>query len=170
MPLVGRVGRERAGTVPQVSDATPTLAVVYDHAGPSTDAVRIEPAVTAETRPFWEAAGRGVFLVERCGQCGATSFPPRGICRACGTFDPEWIEAPTEGVLYSFTVNHQEWLPGVGVYGLGLADFPATPGVRLLARLSADFDLDTVAIGEPVRLVFAPAASGPPLMYLLPRS
>ena len=153
-----------------MNDTTPTLPVVHDHQGPSTAAVRIEPTITAETRPFWDAAARGVFLVERCEQCGRTSFPPRGICPACGTLDPEWVEASPDAVLYSFTVNHQEWLPGVGEYGLGLAEFPATPGVRLLARLSADFDLDTVAVGDPVRLVFAAAASGPPLMYLVPRA
>lgn len=153
-----------------MTDSASTLPVVHDHAGPSTDAVRIEPTITPETRPFWDAAARGVFLVEQCAECGNTTFPPRGICRECGTLDPEWIEAPTDGVLYSFTVNHQEWLPGVGVYGIGLAEFPATPGVRLLARLSAEFDLETVAVGDPVRLVFASAASGPPLMYLVPRS
>src|SRR5688572_22087635 len=119
---------------PPVEEPASLLAVIHDHAGPSTGAVRIEPTVTTETAPFWDAAERGVFLVERCPRCGSTSFPPRGICRACRTLDPEWVEAPTDAVLYSFTVNHQEWLPGVGTYGLGLAEFPATPGVRLVAR------------------------------------
>jgi uncharacterized OB-fold protein len=142
--------------------------VLHDHAGASTAVVRIEPAVTPEMAPFWDAAGHGRFAVQQCTQCGHHLFPPRGICRSCRSFELEFVDAPLAGVLYSFTVNHQAWLPDVGVFGLGLADFPATPGVRLLARLSSDFDLSALEVGLPVRLAFGRSASGPPIPYLLP--
>ena len=45
--------------------------------------IGIPPAVTEETEVFWDAAAEGRLLVERCDACGAESFPPRGICRAC---------------------------------------------------------------------------------------
>jgi uncharacterized protein len=96
----------------------------------------IPPAVTAETAPFWDAAKEGRLLVERCSACGAESFPPRGICRACRSRATSPVEVTGPGVVYSFTVNHQRWLPDLQVpYAVVLVEFPAHPGVRVVGRL-----------------------------------
>lgn len=142
--------------------------MIHDHSGPSTTIVRIEPAESEEMRPFWDAAAAGRFEVPRCQACGGWSFPPRGICRHCRSFEVVFTQTSPRGVLYSFTINRHEWVEGVGTFGLGLVDFPSAAGVRLLARMSIDFDLDAVAIGRPVELRFARAASGPPIPFLVP--
>ena len=96
----------------------------------------IPPAVTEETAPFWDAAREGRLLVERCGDCGAESFPPRGICRACRSRATAPAEVAGPGVVYSYTVNHQRWLPDLEVpYAVVLVEFPAHPGVRVAGRL-----------------------------------
>lgn len=96
----------------------------------------IPPAVTEESEPFWRAAREGRLLVERCPACGARSFPPRGTCRACHSRVTELIEVTGRGRVYSFTVNHQRWLPQLEVpYAIVLVEFPDHPGVRVVGRL-----------------------------------
>jgi uncharacterized OB-fold protein len=54
------------------------------------------------------------------------------------------------GVIYSLTVNHKQWVPGMEVpFGLAEVEFLGCPGVRILGRLR-DFDLASVQIGDQV--------------------
>jgi uncharacterized protein len=120
----------------------------------------IPPAVTEETAPFWEAAQEGRLLVERCTACGAESFPPRGMCRACRGRSTAPVEVTGTGVVYSYTVNHQRWLPGLEVpYAVVLVEFPDHPGVRVVGRLRGCPPED-VAIGMAVAVGFEPGPGG----------
>lgn len=122
--------------------------------------VGIPPAVTEETAPFWAAAAEGRLLVERCGKCGAEGFPPRGICRRCRNRDLVPTELTGRGEVYSFTVNHQRWLPDLEVpYALVLVEFPGHPGVRVLGRLRGCAPED-VTVGMPVQIGFEPGPGG----------
>jgi uncharacterized OB-fold protein len=126
----------------------------------SDAAVGIPPAVTEETVPFWEAAAAGRLVVERCTACGADSFPPRGTCRACRCRETTWAEVTGPGTVYSFTVNHQRWLPGLEVpYAVVLVEFAAHPGVRVPGRLRGCAP-DEAAIGMAVDVGFAPGPEG----------
>ena len=105
--------------------------------------VGIPPAVTDETAGFWAAAAEGRLEVERCTDCGAESFPPRGICPACRgrSLEPHQIVGP--GRVYSLTVNHQRWLPDLEVpYAIVLVEFDDHPGVRVVGRLRGCDPLD----------------------------
>src|SRR5262245_7781721 len=96
----------------------------------------IPPEVTEETEPFWTAAREGRLVVEGCSRCGAESFPPRGICRSCRARAMVFVEITGRGVVYSLTVNHQRWMPGLQVpYAIVLVEFPGHPGVRVAGRL-----------------------------------
>jgi uncharacterized protein len=120
----------------------------------------IPPAVTPETAPFWDAAKEGRLLVERCSTCGAESFPPRGICRACRSRATSPVEVTGPGVVYSFTVNHQRWLPDLEVpYAVVLVEFPAHAGVRVVGRIRGCPPGD-VAIGAGVEVGFEPGPGG----------
>ena len=122
--------------------------------------VGIPPAVTEETEPFWTAAGEGRLLVERCSACGADSFPPRGICRTCRSRDMAWVEVTGRGWVYSYTVNHQRWLPDLEVpYAIVLVEFPDHPGVRVVGRLRGCPPEDA-AIGMEVEVGFEPGPGG----------
>jgi uncharacterized protein len=127
----------------------------------STDAtVGVPPAVTEETAPFWQAAGEGRLLVERCTACDAESFPPRGICRTCRSRATTMVEVTGRGEVYSLTVNHQRWLPDLEVpYAIVLVEFPDHPGVRVAGRLRGCPPEDA-AIGMPVDVGFEPGPGG----------
>jgi len=122
--------------------------------------IGIPPAVSEETAAFWDAAARGVLLVERCTACGADSFPPRGMCRRCRGRAMEAVEVTSHGVVYSYTVNHQRWLPDLEVpYALVLIEWADHPGVRVLGRLRG-CPPETVAIGMEVAVGFEPGPGG----------
>lgn len=114
------------------------------------------PAMTAETQPFWDAAGRGELLIERCGECGHNVFPARGICARCRSRDMLEVVVDTPGHVYSFTVNHNPWFPGMEVpYVLVLVEFRDFPGIRVVGRLQTT-DIGAVGIGMAVRVGFEP--------------
>jgi uncharacterized OB-fold protein len=123
-------------------------------------AVGIPPAVTEETQPFWEAAAEGRLVVEHCDACGADSFPPRGICRVCRSRATGWTEITGPGTVYSFTVNHQRWMPDLEVpYAVVLVEFADHPGVRVAGRLRG-CDPTDVAVGMAVDVGFEPGPDG----------
>ncbi len=122
--------------------------------------VGIPPAVTEETAPFWDAAAEGRLLVEHCPACGTDAFPPRGICRACRARPTGWVEVTGPGTVYSFTVNHQRWLPDLDVpYAVVLVEFPDHPGVRVAGRVRGCAP-DEVAVGMAVDVGFEPGPGG----------
>jgi uncharacterized protein len=122
--------------------------------------IGIPPAVTEETEPYWTAAAEGRLLVERCGDCGADAFPPRGICRHCRSRATTPTEATGRGRVYSFTVNHQRWLPDLEVpYAIVLVELDEHPGVRITGRIRG-CEPDEVAVDMPVEIGFEPGPGG----------
>ncbi|MGZ4707262.1 MAG: Zn-ribbon domain-containing OB-fold protein [Acidimicrobiales bacterium] len=116
--------------------------------------------MTEETRAFWDAAAEGRLVVERCEACGAESFPPRGICRSCRSRSTGPSEITGRGVVYSFTVNHQRWLPDLEVpYAMVLVEFPEHPGVRVVGRLRGCAP-EEAAVGMAVEIGFEPGPGG----------
>jgi uncharacterized protein len=122
--------------------------------------VGIPPAVTEETQPFWDAAADGRLVVEHCDACGADTFPPRGMCRACRSRDVGWVEVTGPGTVYTYTVNHQRWMPDLEVpYAVVLVEFADHPGVRVAGRLRGCAPGE-VAIGMAVDVGFEPGPDG----------
>jgi uncharacterized OB-fold protein len=64
------------------------------------------------------------------------------------------------GVVYSFTVNYQRWLPGLEVpYAVVLVEFPGRPGVRVAGRLRG-CPPEQAFIGLAVEVGFEPGPGG----------
>jgi hypothetical protein len=116
--------------------------------------------VTEETRAFWDGAKEGRLLVEHCESCGADQFPPRGICRACRARDVTTVEITSRGVVYSYTVNYQKWLPDLEVpYAIVLVEFPDHPGFRVVGRLRG-CEPEDATIGMEVEVGFEEGPAG----------
>lgn len=118
----------------------------YDRPAPDPDGV---------TRPFWEAAGRGELLIQRCPACGHRQFYPRPLCTACGG-DPEWERASGRGVVHTFTVVRQfaarpfrDQLPYV------VAMIELDEGVRMMGNVTGcaveDVEIDMAVEAYAVR-------------------
>lgn len=114
------------------------------------------PAVTEETRPFWEGARAGRLMLPHCSACGAWVFYPRPFCTACGAEALVWEQASGEGTVYSYTVCHRPAGPAFAddvPYVVALIDLREGP--RMLSTIRTD-EPAAVRIGAPVRAQFEP--------------
>jgi uncharacterized OB-fold protein len=122
--------------------------------------IGIPPALTEETRAYWDAAREGRLLAERCNACHAQWFPPRSICRTCRSRDTSLFEIQSTGYVYSYTVNYQRWLPNLDVpFAIVLVEFADHPGVRVPGRLRG-CAMDAIEINMPVDVGFEPGPDG----------
>ncbi len=69
------------------------------------------PTIEDDTRPFWDAAADGRFLLRRCNSCGAVHHYPRPFCPSCWSDDVAWIEASGQATLYTWSTVHMNDLP-----------------------------------------------------------
>ena len=69
------------------------------------------PTIEDDTRPFWDAAGEGRFLVKRCRACGAVHHYPRQFCPSCWSDDVAWVDASGRATLYTWSVVYANDLP-----------------------------------------------------------
>jgi uncharacterized OB-fold protein len=116
------------------------------------------PEVDALTDPFWRSGRDGVLRFQRCHDCQWWIHPPKPRCPKCMSATTEFEPVSGEGVVWSFTINHQRWSPDLKVpYAIAIVELPEQAGMRLTTRL-VEIDLDEVRIGLPVRVVFHEAA------------
>ena len=120
------------------------------------------PAVNNESRPFWEAAKEGRFLIKRCGDCGKAHWYPRVICPYCFSQNTQWEESPGEGVIYTLSVMYHTQGPP---YAIGYVTL--NEGPSMLTNF-VDCDLATLAIGQRVKVRFQATEGGPPVPVFAP--
>jgi uncharacterized OB-fold protein len=113
------------------------------------------PAVTLESKPFWDAAAEGKFLIKRCTACGKAHWYPRAICPICHSPDTVWEESPGEGVVYTFSIMRRS---PTGPYAIGYVTLDEGPAV--LTNFVGD--LEALAIGQKVKVRFQPTEGGGP--------
>jgi uncharacterized OB-fold protein len=119
------------------------------------------PSVNPETKPFWDAAAAGKLLVKRCTACGERHHYPRAICPHCGSDKTEWTEASGRGTVYSYSVFRRAPIPYAIAY-VTLAEGPT-----MMTNI-VDCDLNTIRIGQAVRVVFKATEDGPPVPMFTP--
>ena len=129
------------------------------------------PVPDDESAPYWAATADGRLVLPRCSRCGRVSHPPGPVCPRCHTTNPEFTfdAAATRGVVRSWTVIRQSFLPGfdgdlpfvlVDV-ALEVVDDDAEAGdeVRLIGRLLDGPDAP-MRIGDAVEVRFEQLADG----------
>jgi uncharacterized OB-fold protein len=115
------------------------------------------PAFDWETRAWWEAAGRGELVLQRCRDCGALQHRPRALCVTCLSDAIEWLRASGRGTVHSHTVTHQNQMPpfrDATPYVLAWVELEEGP--RVLANV-VGCEPAAVRIGMPVVVDFQPA-------------
>jgi len=115
--------------------------------------IRLLPRLDDYNRFFWSAGEDGVLKFLRCGSCRKYVHPPVPRCPYCldGKLSPEVVSG--RGVVLSFTVNHQQWIPGSDPYVIALVTIAEQDDVRLTTNL-VGIDEDDVRIGMPVEVTF----------------
>ncbi|HWS75898.1 MAG TPA: Zn-ribbon domain-containing OB-fold protein [Quisquiliibacterium sp.] len=110
-------------------------------------------AAYPETRPFWEASAEGRLLVKACRACGRAHWYPKVVCPFCHSADLEWREASGRGTIYTYSVMRRVEVPYV------LAYVTLEEGPTLMTNI-VDCDVDSVRIGQSVRVRFRQAPQG----------
>jgi len=116
-------------------------------------AVRVLPRLDDANRFFWTSGEDGRLRFLRCSARQHYVHPPSPRCPYCleASLAPEPVSG--RGVVHSFTVNHQQWIPGSDDYVIGLVTVAEQDDVRLTTNL-VDCGPDDVRIGMAVEVTF----------------
>ena len=120
------------------------------------------PAVTIESKPFFDAAEQGRFLIKRCTACKEAHWYPRSMCPFCHSDQTVWEESPGEGVVYSFSIMRKS--PS-GPYALAYVTLDEGPNV--LTNV-VDVTPEGLKIGMRVKVKLQPTEGGPPVPVFVP--
>ncbi len=127
----------------------PYHAAMVAH-GPS---LRLLPRLSDDNAFFWTSGQDGVLRLLRCNACGSFIHPPGPICPRCLSRDVSPQEVSGRGTVETFSVNHQQWIPGSDPYIIAWVSIAEQPDVRLTTNL-IDIDPDDVHVGLEVEVVF----------------
>jgi uncharacterized OB-fold protein len=126
------------------------------------------PALDGEAEPYWRAAAEGRLVIQACASCGRLRHPPRPMCPVCRSVQTRWEELSGRGTIWSFVVPHPPLLPAFAPYApynVAVVALDEEPRLRIVGNVVAhagapinSVDPATIAIGEPVRVVFEPVA------------
>jgi uncharacterized OB-fold protein len=115
------------------------------------------PAVNDDNRAFWTGGGEGALMIARCADCAYYVHPPVAFCPSCESRDVAPQRVSGRGAVYSFTVNHKAWLPGMAVpYVLALVELDEQAGLRLPTNIVGCAP-EAVQIGMRVAVQFEAA-------------
>jgi len=125
---------------------------------PRVTSVRFDlPTPDNTTRPFWDAAREGRFLIKRCRACERAHYYPRPFCPHCWSDDVDWEEASGRASLYTWSVVHQNDLPPWPErvpYVAAVVDLEEGP--RAMTNV-VDCDFERLRVDLPLRVAFRAA-------------
>lgn len=127
------------------------------------------PAIDWESRPYWEGAGRGELVLQRCLDCGTVQHRPRGLCASCLSDDIEHFVASGRGTVYTYSVVRQNQMPAFREavpYVVSYVELEEGP--QLLTNIVGCAPED-VSIGMAVRVEFVPTPSKEGDVLAVPR-
>ena len=113
---------------------------------------RPEPAITRDTRFFWDGIAKRQLLIQRCSACGRYQHPPGPMCPKCHSLDWAPAVASGRGTLYSFVVFHHPPVEPFE-YPNPIALVELEEGTRVVANL-VGVPRAEIRIGMPLRACF----------------
>ena len=104
-------------------------------------------------RPFWDGAREGKLMLQRERATGIVHWPPKPMYWRGGD-RLEWCEASGRGVVHSWVVAHEPFLPAVRhLLPLVLVLVAVDEGPRLVGYM-VNTSPEAMRFGMPVRVVF----------------
>jgi uncharacterized protein len=116
--------------------------------------LRPMPRLDADNRAFWTGGAAGELRLMRCKDCRGFIHPPKPVCRLCLSENVAPEAVAGTGVVDTFTVNHQKWLPGLETpFVIARVAIDGAPGVYLTTNI-VGCPVEAVDIGDRVRVTF----------------
>jgi hypothetical protein len=113
------------------------------------------PTPEADTIAFWEAAKEERLLIKHCLACDAYSYYPRPFCPKCWSEQIEWYQASGDGILYTWSVIHNNDVPPFPSVPYVAAIVDLAEGPRMMINV-ADGPFEELQVGMPLRVSFQP--------------
>jgi len=120
------------------------------------------PQVYPDNQAFWEAANQGSLMLKHCTSCNQAHWYPRPLCPFCGSDQTEFRQSKGTGTIYTLSITRK-----AGPIPYAIAYVTLDEGVTMLANI-VDCDLDSLRIGDKVRVVFKPSDGGPAVPMFTP--
>src|ERR1700747_3242868 len=146
----------------QCADGRPILAWPYQEnnamSRPSdwSKVTRQIPCPNGGTKPFWDAARRGVLELQRCQSCGHFQHPPYATCTQCVATDLKFERVRGAGTIYAYTIMYhtgdQRFAPAVP-YASIIVELDDAPGALLAGNL-LEAEYTEAKVGRRVEAVF----------------
>lgn len=112
------------------------------------------PRLDADNRAFWTGGAAGELRLMRCQDCRGFIHPPKPVCRHCLSENVKPEAVAGTGLVDTFTINHQKWLPGLETpFVIARVAIDGAPGVFLTTNI-VGCSVDAVDIGDRVRVIF----------------
>ena len=125
------------------------------------------PTVTQANAAFWAATAEGRFQLQRCNECDTVLWFPRRHCPSCWTENVSTFDASGKGVIYSFTVIRKGAMLYKDAGPFVVAYVELAEGPRVMTNI-VECDVETVAVGMPVEIVFHDTGQGNALYRFRP--
>lgn len=119
------------------------------------------PDTNPETKPYFEGAAQGKFMLRRCTKCGKAHHYPRAYCPFCFG-ECAWEEASGKATMYAFSTMERANPP----YSIGYVTLAEGPKVM---TNFVDCDFKDLKIGMAMKVVFVQTENdGPHLPCFTP--
>ena len=112
--------------------------------------------------PYFEAAAKGKLAIKYCPDCKRYHHYPRVICPFCHSLKTEWREVEGRGTIYTYSIARKS-----GPVPYAIAYVTLDEGPSMMTNI-VDCDLDSIRIGQKVKVVFKPTEGGPPVPMFKP--
>ncbi len=111
------------------------------------------PAMTPETRHFWEGTRTGELRLQKCAACSRVYFPPRPFCPYCASADVAVVRASGRATLYSYVIHHRP-VPGfVPPYSIAVVQL--VEGPRMMTNIVQVAQTpESLQLDMPLEVVF----------------
>jgi uncharacterized OB-fold protein len=106
--------------------------------------------------PFWDGTASHKLVLARCSICSQLNHPPDPVCAHCFSTEPdyEWTSVDGSGIVRSWTIVRQSFLPGFDVpFALVDVELAVQRNLRLIGRLLDGPDA-VLQAGDSVELAF----------------
>lgn len=127
-----------------------TGSVPTDFAGAAAPPPRPRPAISRDTRFFWDGIDQGELRIQKCKGCGTLHHPPVVRCPGCGAYDLGYVVSQGRGTVYSFAEIHHPQFPMFQYPLMGVL-VQLDEGTRILSHMIAT-DPERVEVGMPVEV------------------
>src|SRR5579862_2463322 len=114
------------------------------------------PVPNEWTKPFWDAAKRGVVELQRCQSCGHFQHPPYATCTQCVATDLKFEPVRGEGTIYAYTIMYHtgdKRFASAVPYASIVVELDAAPGALLAGNL-LEAPYTEAKVGRRVEVIF----------------